>query len=349
MDGRRFAAGVFVFVAVSSSLGATAAMAAGGPESVNLGSVARLDSLLAAGNPADAAAQAELLLARSDLPERLRGAVLQRQCVALRAAGRPSAALPICEAAVLETPGDPVNHQNLATCLQDLGQLGRAAGEWQQALESAPDQTDWRLQYARVLLDVGARRESRRQIEIAAQTCPDCPQVDLAFADQALRTDHPGQAIAPLQRLLRASPSARVRLSLVQACYAADRLAALDSALAGVPLAEMSPDEIQLWLQADRQRSLPDRARRLAPGGGDSGQIPPGARRDPRFWALISELCLLGSDPSAALAAIDSAIAHAPQDGRWQQNRAAALIRLGREAEAAAALARARELGVKGP
>jgi Flp pilus assembly protein TadD len=73
--------------------------------------------------------------------------------------------------------------------------------------------------------------------------------------------------------------------------------------------------------------------------------VPAGVRTAPQFWALVSELCLLGADPAAALAAIDAALELAPQDPRWHQNRAAVLVKLGREKDAATALARAKALG----
>jgi predicted Zn-dependent protease len=122
----------------------------------------------------------------------------------------------------------------------------------------------------------------------------------------------------------------------------------VDSALAETPLESLSSLEITLWLQADRERKITDRARRLAPGGAQSDRVPVSARGDPRFWALVSELCLLGEDPAAALAAIDAAVALAPQDGRWHNNRAAVLVKLGREKDAAEALGRARLLGGSG-
>ncbi len=311
--------------------------------------LARLDSLLAADRADEAAGDAASILAEADLPPQFRAQVTQRRCVALQAAGRLQEAVPVCEDAVLQAAQDPVNHQNLATCLQKLGQLGRAAGELEQALELAPTRTDWRLQYARVLLDLGVRRESLGQIELAATQCPDCPRVDRARADHALRTGQPDRAIAPLQRLLRAEPSPQLRERLVQACWDAGRPAGVDSALVDAPLEALSSLEITLLLQADRERGITARARRLAPGGAESARVPACARGEPRFWALVSELCLLGEDPDAALAAIDAAVALAPQDGHWHHNRAAVLVKLGREQDAAEALARARALGGSGP
>jgi predicted Zn-dependent protease len=311
--------------------------------------IARLDSLLAADRGDQAAAEAGRLLAAADLPPQIKAQVTQRRCVALQAAGRLQEALPVCEDAVLQEVADPANHQNLATCLQRLGQLGRAAGELEQALELAPERTDWRLQYARVLLDLGARRESQRQIEVAATECPDCPQVDRALADHALRTGQSQRAIAPLQRLTRAEPSPQLRERLAQACWDAGRPAGVDSALAEAPLESLSSLEITLLLQADRERKITDRARRLAPGGDEYARVPVGVRKNPQFWALVSELCLLGEDLPAALAAIDTAVALAPQDGRWHHNRAAVLVKLGREKDAAEALVRARLLGGAGP
>ncbi len=329
---------------------AAVAAAGGGASGPPVGeALAHLDSLLADDRADEAAAAAGRLLAAPDLHPQVRAQVTQRRCVALQAAGRLQEAVPVCEEAVLLAAQDPANHQNLATCLQTLGQLGRAAGELEQALELAPARTDWRLQYARVLLDLGARGESLRQIELAASACPECPQVDRARADHALRTGEPARAIAPLQRLLRSDPSSQLRERLCQACWDADRPASLDSALAEAPLVSLSTLEITLLLQADRARGHTERARRLAPGGSASAQVPIGARDDPRFWALVSELCLQGEDPTAALAAIDAAIALAPQDGRWQHNRAAVLVRLGRTQEAAEALARARMLGGSEP
>jgi tetratricopeptide (TPR) repeat protein len=310
--------------------------------------LARLDSLLAANRADEAAVEAARMLDAADLAPQIRAQVTQRRCVALQAAGRLQEAVPVCEEAVLLAAQDPVNHQNLATCLQRMGQLGRAAGELEQALELAPTRNDWRLQYARVLLDLGVRQESRRQIELAAAECPDCPLVDRARADHALRTGQPEQAIAPLQRLMRAEPSPQLRERLAQACWDAGRPAGVDSALADVPLGSLSSLEITLLLQADRERGITERARRLAPGGAEAAEVPASVRDDPRFWALVSELCLVGDDPAAALAAIDAAIALAPQDGRWHHNRAAVLLRLGREKEAAEALARARSLGGSG-
>ncbi len=310
--------------------------------------IARIDSLLAVGRADQAVDETGRLLGAADLPPRLQAQLTQRRCVALQTAGRWQDAVPVCEEAVLLAGRDAANHQNLATCLQRLGQLGRAAGELEEALELDPTRTDWRLQYARILLDLGARRESLRQIDLAASACPDCPAVDRARADHALRTGQPDLAIPPLRRLLRAEPSSQLRERLVQACWDAGRPADVDSTLAGTPLESLSHQELMLLLQADRERAVTDRARRLAPGGVDAGRVPAAARTDPRFWGLVSELCLLGGDPAAALAAIDTALALAPRDARWHHNRAAVLVKLGRETEAAAALTRARELGGSG-
>jgi tetratricopeptide (TPR) repeat protein len=317
----------------------------GDPPPADRDPLARLDSLLAANQADQAATEAARLLTAVDLPAQFKAGVTQRQCVALQAAGRLEEALPVCEEAVLLALQEGSNHQNLGTCLQRLGQLGRAAGELEQALELAPARTDWRLQYARILLDLGARRESSHQIEMAAADCPSCPGVDRALADHALRTGRPALAIAPLQRLLLAGSSAPLRERLVQAYWDAGLPAGVDSTLAEAPLESLSGLEITLLLQADRAQTVTTRARRLAPGGVDFGRVPEAVRREPRFWALVCELCLLGADPAAALSAIDAALALAPQDPRWHQNRAAVLVKLGREKDAAAALARAKALG----
>ena len=62
------------------------------------------------------------------------------------------------------------------------------------------------------------------------------------------------------------------------------------------------------------------------------------------FWALSAEICLAADEAAAALLASDRAIALRPDVAVYHHNRAAALVRLGREDEARAALAEARRL-----
>ncbi len=340
----RLVFGVLVFLGVAG--GAGLARSAGDARNAPPSGLARLDSLVAMGEVDEVLAEAAKLLASGSLRPQERWLVDQRVCAALTDAGQAHRALGTCEDAARAAPYDAANHRNFAACLTAVGQTGRAIGEFQAALELAPEQTDWRLEYAQTLRQMGVAREALAQLDRARTDCGGCPAATRALAQYYL-TEGPAARAAPLlASLLAEHPDPAVRARYAQLLSDLGRFATVDSLLGPLGLAQLSVPETWMLLQADRALGRGARGVLLAPGNADSQGVSPDIAGQARYWGLVSELCLLAHDPGASLRAIDEAVAISPREAIWHHNRAAVLLELGRNEEAAEALARAKALGI---
>lgn len=304
--------------------------------------LAAIDALLERGAGDAALKRAESLLVSPDLEPRNAWRARQRLAAALLVLGRPAEAVPVLEAALADAPREAALHLSLGRAWRARGQAGRAVASYQRALALAPSRPLWRLEYAEVLGELGARRDAAREIDAARELCGDCRPALLAAADLALAAANHEAAIEPLRRLRALGAGPRVRGLLVAALWNAGRPAAVAAVLDTVPGTRLSGAEMMVLVQVERR--LGRTARALAWAGGEAGDLPCGWRPPADFWAITAEICLGAGEPAAALQALDRALAGRPDVALYHHNRAAALAALGREEEARRALATARRL-----
>ncbi len=302
--------------------------------------IAALDALLAAGQAPRAAAMADSLLASGSVEPRNVWRLQQRLGAALVLAERPAAAVPVLEDALRTAPEDPALHLNLGRALRAMGQGGRAVAEYEVAIRLAPDRADWRLEYADALRALGIRREALQQIRQARRLCGDCPDALRGESNHHLAFGDAAAAIEPLAALQALRPTPQVRQLLARSLSAAGQAAAVQALLDTVPATTLTVDEAMALARADRRQGTASRSVALATGARPTpaGELPP------EFWALAAETCQAAGEPSAALTAIDRALAADPDRALFHHNRAAILVALGREEEARRALDRAHRL-----
>ena len=304
--------------------------------------LARLDSLLTEGRPEEAVEIAEELLLSGSVEPRNVWRVRQRLGAALVAAGRPQAAIPVLEAGLVEAPDDAALHLGLARALRSSGRVGRALGEFEYAVQLEPDRPLWRLEYADALADLNIRRDALEQIRLARRACGDCPASLRGEANLHLATGNTAAAIAPLRRLQELDPSPELRLLLARALFAGDDVAAVSALLDTVPVQMRNDEETMLLVEADRRLGRADNACAWARGDQPAGSGAGGP--GPDFWAIVSEICLNAGYLEESLQAIDRALEAEPRRALLHNNRAAILVRLGRQEEARRALATAGRL-----
>lgn len=304
--------------------------------------LARLDRLLAGGQPELAAETARSLLESATLAERHVWQVRERLGVALLALDQPAVAVKELEAAMLDAGSDPTLHFNLGRALRRLGQRGRAVAEYAEAVALAPHRFEWRLEYADAMQELGIRRESLQQIRLARASCGDCPDALRAEVNHHRTIGDPASSLEPLRDLYALQPVPEVRRLLVDAIWVSGDASGVATLLDSLPAASLTGPEIMILAQANRLAADARRATAWV------RQSPPetadGWRPDAVFWAIVSETCLQAGEPADALTAIDRAVALQADVAIYHHNRAAILVRLGRTAEAEAALAEARRL-----
>ncbi len=302
----------------------------------------QIDDLLERGDAALAVRRAQALLTSDALEPRNVWRVRQRLGAGLVAVGRADEAVPMLEAALGEVPDDPTLHLTLGRALRDLDRRGRAVAEFQAALQLAGVEPLWRLEYASLLRELGAGAEAGREIERARLECDGCSAALEAAADLHLaRGDHAAAAV-PLRELVARGADPGLRARLVASLWNAGDAAGVVAVVDTIATEALTPDELSVLVQADRQLGLSGRACRWAsePVAG----LPDGWRPPARFWAVTAEICLARGRPAGALTAIDRALALDDSVAIYHHNRAAVLLELGREREARAALAKARRL-----
>lgn len=300
-----------------------------------------IDGLLERGEAEAALARVEALLSSPELEPRNRWRARLRLGAALVEVGRPAEAIPVLEG-VLREVDDATAHLNLARALVATGQRGRAVSEYDQALLLDPAAALWRLEYSGLLLDLGAVRDARGQIDEARRLCGDCPESLRAAANLALlRGDH-AAAIGPLAALLALGAGPEIRARLVASRWNIGDLEGVAALLDPLATPTLSGDEVMVLAQLERQRQRTPRV--LAWIESPEQQLPPGWTPPAEFWAMSAEVCLRADRPQEALVAIDRALEQQPAVALYHHNRAAALVALGRQDAARQALAEARRL-----
>lgn len=315
------------------AVGTTAAAAPRGedPERLFQTVIARVDSLMARGEPEPAAAAAVALLEDGRLFEHQRWRLHQRAGLALQALGRYDEALDHLEKAVLWAQGEAVNHRNLATLMIDMDRPGRAMSEYREACDLDPGNWTYHVEYAQVLMIYGQLALSRRELEDASVICGDCPEVHQAWSRLALAQRDYATALPHLERLHAQKPEdEEIRSMLALARLRTDRAEGAVTLLAVDWERGLSDRDMRIVLEADRIIGSPERAVRLALSLGEGAVVS----SDPALWAQAALVCIDAGRDAEALILVDRALALAPDDVAALNNRVLLLRRLGRTEDA---------------
>ncbi len=317
-------------------LGVSAAGA--GPDPRLAGRLAAVDSMLAVPDAAAAAVEARNLWDRFGTDPVYGAQIAGRLGLALVRVGKVSEAVPWLEKAVRERPAEAELHRNLAYALQTLGRRGRALAEYETAARLAPADFRMRLEYGQVLLEYKSYSRAEKELSLAWRLCDGCLAAEQALANLYLQQGDPQGASVHLARIWEAAPSARVRLLYASALARSHHRERAYALLDSVPRSSLQPDEWRLLVQMEKEDpglgvrwSL--RAA-LSSGGDVEGALPVPLLSEPLFWAVVSANLQGGNRPEQALAALDRALALAPDNIVYMRNRVVILRDLGREDEA---------------
>ncbi len=232
-------------------------------------------------------------------------------------------------------------HRNLATTLMRLGRRGRALSEFRQALELAPRDCDIRLEFSQVLLEFGNYAEARVQLARAADLCE--PRVALQRARARLELADGNAALAAdlLQEIYSTQPTVEVRRTWQQALQQSGQDQKLYDLLLTIPRERLSGTELTILIETEaklgrREISLAyaNRAEGLGAGLPDPQTRGIEGERLAGFWGRIALTLLESGDNLPALRAADRAVALAPDNVVYRNNRVVLLTRLGRDQEA---------------
>ncbi len=304
---------------------------------VSMARLARVDSLLAAGEAAAAVALTRDLLAATPQQPEIVWRIRERLGVALDRCGQADEAIAQFELALRDAPDAASVHLNLATALVAAGRRGRAFAEFEAAARLDPGNWRARLDYGQILLQYGQRAGASEHLREAARLCGDCPEAERALAMLLLEDQDFTGALPLLERLHARHPEAadfrdNLALARLRTGSAQDAIALL----APFWPVELGVTGKTILLEADRVVGSPDRARELA-----GASSPPDAAGEARLWSLAAVVCLEQGFLVEALQAADRAIGLDPSDAASRQNRALILERLGRHEEAVAEWERA--------
>lgn len=320
--------------------GATAGSSSQGQSPDIPGSLARIDSLMAAGAVQLALDEARQLQAEHEDDPYHGWQIESRLGVALLRSGDPLGAIPLLENAIRMAPAQAENHRNLGAALVQLGRRGRALSEYTQAVELAPLDFEMRLEYGQLLLDFQDIQRSREQLLTANHLCGGCPQVREPLARMYLASGEFASAVPILFELFehdQASPG--IRRSLIQALQGAGQDSLLLSFLERSEVVNLPADEVMLLVNLEGKLGRPDICEIFAADAGDlesaATRVPVSVSARGDFWGQVSYNLLLAEMNGPALAALDRALLYDPDNVVYRNNRVVLLSRLGRHDEAA--------------
>jgi Flp pilus assembly protein TadD len=255
--------------------------------------------------------------------------------LALLVAGQPAAAVPHLENTVRRHPREAAHHRNLGAALLQLNRRGRALSEYQAAVELEPGRADLRREYGQLLLSFGDTKRAAREILTARQLCGNCPEMDEPLASLYLMEEDFPQAVPPLRRIYERKPDPAHRQALVAAVAQAGDDSVLVATLEGLPGADFTTAEWRLLIEAEGRLGRWDhslQAASLLTGGPEA--VPAAIAGEAPFWGQAALNLLAARMYAAGLAAADRAIALAPAEVVYRNNRVVLLTRLGRDTEA---------------
>jgi tetratricopeptide (TPR) repeat protein len=277
-----------------------------------------------------------------DLPEatpatRDRALVLRAR--AALALGRPAEAVGPLEQVDPRGPSAACAAFWKGRTLLAAGQTARAISWFRRGLNLRPDDAEALRWLAVAAYDLGARDDAVAALGAVTRLRPDDARAWRTLALIFKENEEYRRAVPCYERSLAHDPGQpRVRLELAEALVALGRHAEAERQLASCRGLVSEADRVVLLAQClaargDRTRSREVLDAALAEAPGHPGLLGRRAELD-RAEGRLAE----------ALARLDRALAGDPYNPAWLYHKGLVLGRLGRDAEAAAALARAAEL-----
>ena len=328
---------------VSAALSAPADPAAAGPRQL-LGGLARVDSLLAANDPAAAAASARALRPLGADNPSLGWQIEERLGLALTRLDRSEEAVACFEAALRDAPGAASLHHNLASALMKLGRRGRAFAEFEAAVGLDPRAWRAHVDYGQALASYGQAAAARRELEAGMRLCGDCAEAARALAALHLAARDYAAALPLLEKAHAATPTHALRKALALARLRTGDAWGATRLLAPAWFDSLDLEERRLLLEADRAVADPARALSLVGGSRESDSAAGPGSGDAALWGQAAVILIEAARDAEALIAVDRALALDPRQPAYRNNRVLLLDRLGRRAEADAEWRRAVEL-----
>ncbi len=301
--------------------------------------LALVDSLLEAGQAAEAVSEARRLCGQFATDPLYGWQVEGRLGLALLRAGYPDEALPYLEARMRRNPNDHSAHRNFASALMGTGKKGRALTEFRLAVDLAPGDYEARMDYGRALAEFRDVGEARTQFEVARRLCPNCPDADISLAGLLLEAGRFEDAVEPLRRIMDREPTAWARRGMVQALAGAGRDRDLLDFLDARALDGLSAEEMNLAVTAEGHLGEADRSLACLRALSDPTALPGGLDErlltDDGFWGRVSLNLLETENYNEGLEAADRAIGLADENVVYRNNRVVLLLKLDRQEEAA--------------
>jgi len=300
--------------------------------------LAEVDSLLAVPDRIQAVAAARDLWHRMGEHPVYGWQIEGRLGLALLVAAEPEAALPHLENVVRRQPREAIHHRNLGAALLQLKRRGRALSEYQMAVELAPGSADLRREFGQVLLSFGNTKGAARELAVAHDLCGGCPELDQPLAALYLMQKDFARAVPLLQRLYDRDPSPEGHRNLMAAMARAGEDSAVVAFVTAVPVEQRSNDEWRLLVEAEGRlggRTCSLAAVALLSAAGPAVAVLAQVGAAP-FWGQVSLNLLAAAEYENGLTAVDQAIALAPENVVYRNNRVVLLTRLGRDTEARA-------------
>ena len=295
--------------------------------------LATVDSLLQVPAPQEAVQTARRLWKTlGDNP--IYGAQLEgRLGLALMLADQPEQALPHLENVVRHHPREADHHRNLGAVLLRLNRRGRALSAYASAVELDPDNAELRREHGQMLLSFRDTRGAARELHLASELCGGCPEVDQPLASLYLMQQKFALAVPHLRRLYERAPDTDSRRILVAAMSRAGNDSLLVEFLAAGPPADRSTAEWRLLIEAEGRLSG-QKFSLQAVADLRADAAPLAVVDEAEFWGQVALNLLAGEKFADGLRAADQAVALAPENVVYRNNRVVLLTRLGRDDEA---------------
>jgi tetratricopeptide (TPR) repeat protein len=261
-----------------------------------------------------------------------------RLSIALLRNGQPLEALPFLENLVVNSPLEAQGHRNLGSCLVALGRKGRALSEYQRAVELDPGNYIFHLEYGQLLQDMRIFENAGQEILMAVSLCGHCLEAQPVLADYYLAVGKPAEAVPALERIWQESGSSSARKKLLNALLQSGQDQLAVELLAGGPLEGLSREELHQLIAAEGRLSQWHHSlffvEELSEGDPGPG-VPACVGDDPVFWGLVSLNLMNAELDSEGLLAVNRAVALAPENVVFRNNRVVLLQRLGQDDKAA--------------
>ncbi len=305
--------------------------------------MATIDSLLQIPDPQAAArTAAQLWQQMGDNP--IYGWQLEgRLGVALMLADEPEAALPHLESVIRQQPREASHHRNLGAVLLQLNRRGRALSEYATAVELDPGNAALRQEHGQVLLSFRDTKGAAKELHLARELCGGCPEIDQPLASLYLMQKDFYRAVPALRRLHLRAPTTETRRILVAAMAQANQDSQLVAFIAALPASGRSTTEWRLLVEGEGRLGLAAHSLGAVKAlRADSGPVPVAA--EAKFWGQVALNLLAAENFTDGLRSVDQAIALAPDNVVYRNNRVVLLTRMGRDTEAREEWARVLEL-----